>query len=288
MASSMTGFARREQRDALGYAAWEGRSLNHRFLEISVHLPKELTGLEHRCRKLIGSRIQRGKLSFQLYLEVPEAPSASFTLNQKLLGSVLEATEQVRRLLKNPAPIDPLAVLRWPDVYEPTAPALEQWSDPLLRLLEQCLDDLSADRRREGETLARGLGERCDAIAKLLSLLRREAPTLARQAKRKLQEQALQLQEKLAPERLEQELVILMQKSDIEEELDRLEFYLDEVRRLLLEDRPVGKHLNFLMQELHREINTISSKLTFAGGEGSLIQLKVLTEQMREQVQNIE
>jgi uncharacterized protein (TIGR00255 family) len=288
MIRSMTGFARREMETDWGSLCWELRSVNHRYLEVSLRLPEEVRPSEADFRKIIAGRLKRGKVDCGLRLRIGDEALPPIIINQRLLSQLGVAIDQVRADFADTAPVDPLDLLRWPRVIE----EVERDSGPIQEaataLLVEALGDLVASREREGARLAELIGDRCRSVAGLVDDARSLLPTVREALRQKTLERVAQLDLQPDPERLEQELVLLAQKMDVDEELDRLVAHLDEVHRVLGSGGAVGRRLDFLMQEFNREANTLASKSMDTDSTRIAVELKVLIEQMREQVQNIE
>ena len=288
MIRSMTAFARRELEGPWGQLTWELRSVNHRYLEVTVRLPEDLRSLEPKVRERAGQRLGRGKLECNLRFRPAALQSTDIELDAEALRQVVGAAGTVADAVANPAAINPLELLRWPGVVkEPekdTAPILEQ----ALQLLDQALNELVETREREGAQIRELLATRCDAMAGLVADQRARMPGVRDKVRDKLLAKLAELQAQPDQDRLEQELVYLAQKMDVDEELDRLDGHITEVRRVLERDEPVGRRLDFLMQEFNREANTLGSKSADPDTTRTAVELKVLIEQMREQVQNAE
>ena len=288
MIHSMTGFARRETRFEWGTISCEIRSVNHRYLELSWRLPDELRPLEPAFRKLVSSKLKRGKIDCGLRLRWSQEVQPPIRLNAAVLEQLSEALREASKYLSEAAPVDPLDVLRWPRVVED----VERDSGPLeaaaLVVLEESLADLQASRGREGEHLATLLIERCDGVERLADEARARLPEIRKALRERTLERIGQLEVQPDPDRVEQELVLLAQKMDVDEELDRLGAHVAEVRRALESKQAVGRRLDFLMQEFNREANTLASKSQDQETTRIAVELKVLIEQMREQVQNVE
>jgi uncharacterized protein (TIGR00255 family) len=288
MIHSMTGFARRETHGDWGTLAWEIRSVNHRYLELAWRLPEELRPMEPAFRKAVGKHLKRGKVDCGLRLRWSDAAQPAIKLNPTALAQLAGALDGLSASLPGIGAADPLDVLRWPRVIEDSEKDLGPVEAAALDLLEEALGELRATRRREGERLAKMLLERCDAIEKLVSEARIRLPEIRAALRARTLDKLGQLDAETDTDRVEQELVLLAQKMDVEEELDRLGAHLDEVRRVLATDEAVGRRLDFLMQEFNREANTLASKSQSSESTRIAVELKVLIEQMREQVQNIE
>ena len=288
MIRSMTAFARQELETAAGDLAWEIRSLNHRYLEMGVRLPEELRAMETAVRERVGARLGRGKVECSCRYRPAASASVPVDVDRDNLTRLLSACDTVSARLPASGPLNPIEVLRWPGVVREeaidTAPLMAQALD----LLEQTLDELLQSREREGEQIRQQLLQRCDAMDVLVQQARGRLPEIQQALREKLQTRLADLDTAADPGRLEQELVIQIQKSDIDEEMDRLQGHIEEVRRVLKRDEPVGRRLDFLMQELNREANTLGSKSVAIDTTGISVELKVLIEQMREQVQNTE
>ncbi len=288
MIRSMTAFARRELEGPWGQLTWELRSVNHRYLEVTVRLPEDLRSLEPKVRERAGQRLGRGKLECNLRFRPAALQSTDIELDAEALRQVVGAAGTVADAVANPAAINRLELLRWPGVVkEPekdTAPILEQ----ALQLLDQALNELVETREREGAQIRELLATRCDAMGDLVAEQRARMPGVRAKVREKLLARLAELQAQPDQDRLEQELVYLAQKMDVDEELDRLDGHIAEVRRVLERDEPVGRRLDFLMQEFNREANTLGSKSADPDTTKTAVELKVLIEQMREQVQNVE
>ncbi len=287
MIRSMTAFARGERHGEWGSVEIELRSVNHRYLEMSVRLPEELRFLEMAVRERMGTRLGRGKVECRLNFR-PSGSHSELVINEELARQLAHASRVIDGMLYNPSAVNSMDILRWPDVLLPPKLDTELWKEQVLGLLEEVLEEFTATRAREGEQLRPLIEQRCDAIEKVVAGLRAHLPELSLRWRERLLERLGELKEELDPSRLEQEMLMFAQKVDITEELDRLVTHVREVRRVLAQNEPVGRRLDFLMQELNREANTIGSKAGDAETTQAAVELKVLIEQMREQVQNIE
>jgi len=288
MILSMTSFARREQATAFGNLRWELRSVNHRYLDVSLRLPEDLRGLEQQVRERVGLRLKRGKVECGLRFETAAERERELSIDHEAVKRLANAVRDAATHVSDPAPLDMLEVLRWPGVILQQEPDLEPLYLAALELLDETLDDMVDSRAREGEKLKALIEQRCDTIAELVVQVRERLPDLRLALRQKLEERLGELKEQLEPGRLEQELALLAQKMDVDEEVDRLDSHVAEVRHILGRDEPVGRRLDFLMQELNREANTLASKSIDAEVTRISVDLKVLIEQIREQVQNIE
>ncbi len=288
MIHSMTAFARLEERHAAGTLCWELRTVNHRYLEVSPRLPDEFRVLEGTLRERATRALRRGKLDCQLRFQPAPAGATELHIDESLAERVIAAGKALANRIENPARIDPFDVLRWPGVLNVPEVDFEPVRETALALFERGLDDLRATREREGARLAELIRERCDGMAALVDQARVRLPEVLDHHRKRLTDKLAELRAELDTERLEQEMALLGNKLDVAEELDRLDAHLAEVRDVLARDEAVGRRLDFLMQELNREANTLGSKSADVETTRISVDLKVLIEQMREQVQNIE
>ncbi|WP_372873786.1 YicC/YloC family endoribonuclease [Pseudomonas sp.] len=287
MIHSMTAFARAEQAGTNGTLSWELRSVNHRYLEPHLRLPEALRDLEGAVREALRNGLSRGKVECTLRF-AEDSAGKPLQVDRERAAQLVAAAESVASLIKHPAPLNPLEVLSWPGVLVADAADPQALNKAALGLFKQALDELKQSRSREGIELAKLLNERLDSIDGEVAALRELVPQMLAMQRQKILDRSAELQAELDPQRLEQELVILAQKSDVAEELDRLSTHVSEVRRVLKSGGAAGRRLDFLMQELNREANTLGSKAFDTRSTQAAVNLKVLIEQMREQVQNIE
>lgn len=286
MTASMTAFARREIHQPWGSLSWEIRSVNQRYLEPAFRLPDSLRELEPALRQQLRQALSRGKLDVTLRF-YPTESSGQLQVNTALLEQVLAATEEI--YARTPAAaLDPLRLLQWPGVMQAGEVDQEQIKEAALALFDEALQELQANRQREGQALAALIEERLQQISTHLQAAQNYLPEALELWRTNLLERARKLQVDVDPARLEQEVVVLAQKQDVAEELDRLATHIKEVRRALKSREPIGRRLDFLMQELNREANTLGSKAISMDMTQVSVDLKVLIEQMREQIQNIE
>ncbi|MGH8480482.1 MAG: YicC/YloC family endoribonuclease [Gammaproteobacteria bacterium] len=288
MADSMTGYARESASGGWGRATCELRSVNHRYLEVSLRLPDDLRALDGPFRSTIGQYLQRGKVECTLRCEPAAGASGAARVRLDLARQIIGACREVEQMMGTQAPVSALDLLRWPGVVELSSPDLAPLSAPLVALLEGTLTALGEGRRREGERLASLIAERCDSALMELARVREGVPAALAQLRERLLARAEELSASLDHGRLEQEMLLLAQRLDVAEELDRLAIHIDEVKRLLAGRQAIGRRLDFVLQEMHREANTTASKSAHPDTSGAAIELKVLIEQMREQAQNIE
>ncbi|WP_242101387.1 YicC/YloC family endoribonuclease [Lysobacter sp. M2-1] len=286
MIRSMTAFAAGERSTGHGTLGCEMRAVNHRFLEIGLRLPEELRALEPALRERVASRLSRGKVDLVMRLRAGEG-NGELQLNQALvdrLGGIAQQLDarfpQMRVQLTD--------LLQFPGVLQASGGDIEALQADALALLDDVLDQFVAAREREGGKLAAVIGERVDAIARIAAEVRGLMPVIGAGQRQKLEARLADLAQPADPGRLEQELVIWLQKLDVDEELDRLDSHVIELRRALVQREPVGRRLDFLLQEFNRESNTLGSKSVDLRTTNAAVELKVLIDQIREQVQNIE
>jgi uncharacterized protein (TIGR00255 family) len=288
MIRSMTAFARAEADTEFGQLTWELRSVNHRYLEISLRMPEELRSLEPVVRERVGKALGRGKVECNLRYRPATDNGADLQLDPEVVERVGRACAHLGAQLGQIQPLNPLELLRWPGVLQETERDLTPLAGQASALLDQALAELGATRAREGAQIHDLLASRCTAMVELLRAERTRLPQVRARLREKLTARLAELQAAVDQDRLEQELVFLAQKMDVDEELDRLDGHIAEVRRVLERPEPVGRRLDFLMQEFNREANTLGSKSADADTTRTAVELKVLIEQMREQVQNVE
>lgn len=289
MIRSMTGFASSEQEYEFGRLTWELRSVNHRYLEIGFRVPDEFRALEPSIRRVLGERLSRGKIDVTLrFKPAAQAVSARLVLNHDLLNRLLALHEEIREYSGLEQQADLQSLMRWHGVIEEQAPDSQPLHEAALKLLDQAASGLQSSRGREGAQLDAAIRERLDIIEHWVAQVRDWLPAIRDGLRQKLLDRVADLDQPLDPGRLEQEVAILAQKIDVDEELDRLAAHVLEARLALERDDPVGRRLDFLMQEFNRESNTLSSKSVDKRTTQAAVELKVAIEQMREQVQNIE
>lgn len=289
MPRSMTGFARREAKLPWGTAIWEIRSVNHRYLEPSFRLPEDFREIEPGLRELIRKALQRGKVEAALSIQWEQEGDAELGINLGRVSQLARAAQQITEQLGDlAAPVNALDILKWPGVMQKQEMDREAMQQAVLNLFDESLKQLVEHRAREGAELEQFILQRLDAVSAQVVAVRARLPEILQSQRDKLQAKIASLQVDLDPERLEQEIALLAQKADVDEELDRLDTHVIEVKRSLKQTDSLGRRLDFLMQELNREANTLSSKSIVADTTQAAVELKVLIEQMREQVQNIE
>lgn len=287
MVHSMTAFARVEQNGAYGTLSWELRSVNHRYLEPLLRLPETLREVEGTVRETLRNGLSRGKVECTLKL-TESTTESGLHVNQARAQQLIQAAEQIAQQIQQPAALSPLDVLAWPGVLTTQSVDSQALNSAAIELFSSALQQLKESRGREGADLARLISERLDAIQTEVSVLRELVPQMLEQQRQKILTRCQEMQIELDAQRLEQELVLLAQKSDVAEELDRLATHISEVHRVLKTGGAIGRRLDFLMQELNREANTLGSKAIDPRSTQAAVNIKVLIEQMREQVQNIE
>jgi uncharacterized protein (TIGR00255 family) len=288
MIQSMTAFARETATTEQGILTVEMRSVNHRYLDYSFKLPDALRSLESRLREKAGSVLARGKLDCTIRLQPNPAQLGALAIDQARLDSVLAAAHIIGQQLDAPAPVNPIEVLQFPGVYSAAEDSEEELQKTALALFGQALENLQQNRQREGAKLATLVLDRLLQVDREVSATRAILPQLIAQQRDRIVARIAGLEVDVDSGRMEQELVYLAQRADVDEELDRLEAHITEVRRTVEKGGPCGRRLDFLMQELNREANTLSSKSQSAATTQNAVELKVLIEQMREQIQNIE
>lgn len=285
----MTGFARAQQQHELGALTFELRSVNHRYLEVTLRLPEEFRPLEAAMRERVAAQVARGKVELGLRFHREGAATAGYEVN----GDMVAALGKAARDAEGHWPgalggMNMADVLRWPGALTEVAADLGPLHEAAMALLDTALADLVAHREREGERLAAMLTERLDGVAHEVAGLRTRIGDINDGLLRKMRERIEAMDMPVDQGRLEQEVAVLAQKADVAEELDRLDSHVAEGRDALALGEPVGRRLDFLMQEFNREANTLASKSQDASSTKASVELKVLIEQMREQVQNVE
>ena len=287
MIYSMTAFARLEIKKDWGDAVWEMRSVNQRYLENYFRLPEQFRSLENTLREKLRQNLTRGKIECALRIESKKSANAVLNLNKELADQVIQSL----RWLKTQAgegEINLTEVLRYPGVVEAQEEDLDVISQDLLLAFDELLHDFIAMRGREGEKLQGIIQQRLDAISIEADKVRGQMPAVLQWQRERLLQRFEEVQINLDPQRVEQEMILLAQRVDVAEELDRLQMHVKETANILKKGGAVGRKLDFMMQELNRESNTLASKSINADITASAVELKVLIEQMREQIQNLE
>lgn len=288
MIHSMTGFAVQSRDLGPITLHLELRSVNSRYLDLIFRVAEDVRQIEPRLRELIGAKLNRGKVECRLNLQVNTSAPRDLSLNTGLLGQLERAQATVRASLPEAAPLSVAEVLRWPGMLSDDSIGFDEMQPALLEIAQAAIQDMLATRRREGEKLAAVILER---VARMRELVAHAAPIIPRQVSEHQEKLATRLREAMAgldEDRIRQEVAVFAQRVDVAEELARLNTHLDEVERILSSGGASGKRLDFLMQELNREANTLGSKSFSSELTGIAMEFKLLIEQMREQVQNIE
>jgi uncharacterized protein (TIGR00255 family) len=284
----MTAFARCDRNTEWGTLSWEVRSVNHRYLEPSFRMPEEIRAIEARLRERLAKRSARGKVECNLRFQAGSEGQTSLNVNAELARQVVDASREIDHMLYNPSAVSAMDVLRWPGVLDSGRADWAALREQALQLFDEALDELVSTREREGARLREMILERLEGMRRHVAEVREQIPTIIATQRKKIIERLGELDVKLDESRLEQEAALLVNKMDVDEEMDRLGTHIDEVRRNLDADKPVGRRLDFLMQEMNREANTLGSKSIAIDTTRASVDLKVLIEQMREQIQNIE
>lgn len=288
MINSMTGFGRTEVQTPEGQLQLEIRSVNHRYLDTQFKLPEAFRPIEQELRSIVTARLKRGKVDISLSIKrLTEQPAESH-VNAERARQVIGQLEEIAALVKDPARIDPAAVIRMPGVIEEEESTPDKMYPAIRKALTSAIDQLTENRIREGEKIHDMLESRCAEVLTIAEGVSKRLPAVLEEIRNRLEKKIESLKTQVDNDRLEQELVILAQKIDVSEELDRLNAHVAEVRNTLATEEPVGRRLDFLMQELNREANTLGSKSADSETTQAAVDLKVVIEQMREQVQNVE
>lgn len=287
MIYSMTAFARLEVKKDWGDAVWEIRSVNQRYLENFFRLPEQFRGLENTLREKLRQSLTRGKIECSLRIEIKKQTNAELNLNKELANQVIQSLQWIKAQAGE-GEINLTDVLRYPGVVEAQEQDLDAISQDLLTAFDDLLTDFIAMRGREGEKLNDIIQQRLDAIAVEADKVRSQMPAVLQWQRERLLQRFEDAQVNLDPQRVEQEMILLAQRVDVAEELDRLQMHVKETTNILKKGGAVGRKLDFMMQELNRESNTLASKSINADITASAVELKVLIEQMREQIQNLE
>ncbi len=287
MIRSMTGFARRERQYPWGLLAWELKTVNHRYLEVGCRLPEEFRAAEADFRQAITSAVRRGKVECSLHFR-PATVTGVLEIDTEVLDALTQRVQKLAAQAGPAARIEVLDLLRWPGVVRDQTRDSAALIAAAQTLLGEALIDLARFRDSEGSRLREALEQRCAGLTEITGRVADRLPEVRARMRAKLLDRVAQLTAEVDHDRLEQELAILAQRLDVDEELDRLRGHVAEVRKAFAGEEPAGRRLDFLMQELNREANTLSSKSQDLDTTRAAVDMKVLIEQMREQVQNIE
>ncbi|MDT8408893.1 MAG: YicC/YloC family endoribonuclease [Wenzhouxiangellaceae bacterium] len=289
MIHSMTAYASRSAPGVAGQLTWELKSVNQRYLDLSLRLPEEFRVMEPAIRERFKTQFSRGKIEINLrYQPDVAAEAATLALNEPLARLLLDQHRRLAVLAQASSEPDLVRLLSWPGVIIEQRPDLNAERAAALVLLDPCIGDLRQAREREGRAIADMLRPRLDGIIVQVAAVRAHLPAVREALKARFEERLAGLGQDIEPGRMEQEIALQLGKLDVDEELDRLEAHVAEIRRVLELEEPVGRRLDFLMQELNREANTLGSKSVATETTGVSVELKVLIEQMREQIQNVE
>ena len=288
MIYSMTAYARKEVKGDWGSAVWEIRSVNQRYLETYFRLPEQFRGLEPMLRERFRKRLARGKVECALRFEANPAAKGELTINETLANQVIKAAEQVMHMTGELSRINPFQVMNWPGVMEAQEQDMDSVNQDLLAAFDEAIGEFIEARGREGDNMKALIEQRLDAIDAEVTKVRARMPEIIEWQRERLFSKLEDAKIELDSSRVEQELILLAQKSDVAEELDRLDSHVKEAHNILKKGGACGRRLDFMMQEFNRESNTLASKSISTDITASGVELKVLIEQMREQVQNIE
>jgi uncharacterized protein (TIGR00255 family) len=284
----MTGFASAEARVGSFRLVWEIRSVNHRFLELGFRLPEELRAVEPDCRDLVAAAVKRGKVDCMLKVVAADRAEGPRQAAPAALTALRALEDQVRAVFPSAEPLTTHEVLRWPGVLEEPAQRVEELGEPVKKCLTTALRSLGEARSREGARIVEMLAKRNSGITAFIALVTPQLEGLKMRYRDRLRERLEKLDVRADPDRIEQELALVAQRADVAEEIDRLASHVAEVAAILVRDEPIGRRLDFVIQELNREANTFASKVQEEALTRAAVELKVLIEQMREQVQNLE
>jgi uncharacterized protein (TIGR00255 family) len=288
MIASMTGFARREISGDWGALVCELRSVNHRFLESGFRLPDELRAAEGELRQRLAREIKRGKVDCSISYRRAQGAETALEVDTAALERLLTSVRDISRSLPGNPTVNVLDVLRWPGVLRDETDSGDELLKATHALFGSTVEELIGARAREGQRLRELLEQRCNGLEALVAHVRARLPEVQARVRTRLDDRLAELKANVDQERLEQELAMLLQRLDVDEELDRLAGHIVEIRRVIDGSEPAGRRLDFLMQELNREANTLSSKSQDLETTRSAVDMKVIIEQMREQVQNVE
>lgn len=294
----MTAYARQEEKLSWGSISLELRSVNHRFLEMNIRMPDELRMMEIPVRTLIKERLKRGKLDLTINIEMQSDEESPIAYNSKLAAQLAKSLHEIDKLIYNAAPVNAVDILNWPGVLDSSLTldssddAMAKIQDDILQQLDNVLTVLNSSREREGGALEKTITQRCIELHQVVAQVRENMPEILQYQRQRLEERLETLKAEMDSNRIEQEIVFIAQKADVDEELDRIDIHLKEIARIIESNTPEssakGRRLDFVMQELNREANTLGSKSISSQTTQASVDMKVLIEQMREQIQNIE
>jgi len=288
MICSLTSSARSVDDGELGSMSWDIRTVNHRFLDVSVRLPDEYRSLESKVRARIMARLSRGKVDCTLRFQSAHTAAGQLHLNHDLVSRLSTLLKEINGILGSAQHVNALELLQWPGVIKPAEQDCDELAYLVLNLLERALDEVVVVRQREGEKLKEAVLQRCDGIDALMLEAKNILPEILVAHRDRVKAKIKELDLSLDTQRLEQEVALLAQKMDVDEELDRLAIHITEIRRVLKQGGAVGRRLDFLLQECNREANTLGAKSVSTKTTSISVDSKVLIEQIREQIQNVE
>ena len=288
MPKSMTGFARFDQSTDWGNLVCELKSVNHRFLDLGFRMPDPLRSIEHELREQVRGELARGKVEVSLSMKVASSGSAAPHLDRAAAAQYIAAANELAELMGSKYEASPYDLLQLPGVMQTTDVDTENLKADARLALAEALQRLNTAREREGAAMAQEILNRTERMSKLTHDLREVVPAIRQNQEDRLRQRIADADIEINADRLEQELIILAQKMDVDEEIDRLNAHLQQLEKLAKSNRPVGREMDFLMQELNREANTLGSKSQGLGQTNISVEMKVLIEQMREQIQNLE
>ena len=288
MLHSMTGFARQIAETPLGTLTCELRTVNHRYLDVQFRLPDDLRAKEPEFRAQIGDVLKRGKVECHLHFRRADADAGKLVIDESLAREVATRLGDIAALLPDSEDPDPMDILRWPGVVVDPEIDTDPLYDEARAVVGNALSAMTEMRRSEGQRIAEMLSSRCAEIKRIAGTVRDRMPEVLAAVRQRQKDRLDKLDVSADPERLETELALIAQKLDVDEELDRLDSHVVEITEVLERDEPVGRRLDFLMQELNREANTLGSKSADTETTQAAVELKVLIEQLREQIQNVE
>ncbi len=284
----MTGFIREEELFDWSRIIIEIRSVNSRYLDITMRLPDEIRMMEFDFKKLISNKLSRGNLGVSIELKQSDIVTNNLRYNKDYAKEIATVLHDIDKFIYNAASVNAIDILSWPGVIDSNQSISDEEKSDLIKCFKRAIDKLQLTRQQEGDALVLLLLQRCEQIIEIIQQIKSELDEITRQYREKLENKLLEYIQQLDQIRLEQEIILFVQKMDIAEELDRIVTHIEEVKRVIDKTGPQGRRLDFLMQELNREVNTIGSKSVSVNTSKAAIDMKVLIEQMREQIQNIE
>ena len=288
MVKSMTGFARMQNEGEWGTVVWEIKAVNGRYLDMCFRLPEVFHELEPVLREKIKQQISRGRVECTACYQAPITANAAMQVNVDVMNELLAMTQSVQTVFTQAAQPSVSDILRWPGVVEALEMDKKKLHEYAIQLFEQALEQFNSTRNREGTQLKEYIESRLISVSQQVTQVEQEMPAIIKKHRDMILGRFEEMKVSVDPERLEQEMVMLAQRLDVAEEINRIQTHVTEVTRVLSDDEIMGRRLDFLMQELNREVNTLGSKSCHELTSHAAVELKVLIEQMREQVQNIE